>query len=149
MISMCADRTLELNSQALAVLEYLAQREPDFADYKDGQYQVYIKTSAWYNGRECGITFSMVPNLLGTGSWLHIACFEHRNSDGICMIKWTTKHMYLNPPRVDDVPEEAYPNKNTLAAEFRYGEVGKAAQWIYNAMEAYYLESKAEVQNEK
>lgn len=147
-----ADFTFGINHQALAVLHML-NREPDFADYRDGFYKVQFHTRPWYNGRERGVVISMSKRYGGKDDpVLHIAFFEHRNSDEICALKWQTERHYWNHPVEDpEIFNVAYggkdKNKFDVAYSVHYGETGKMAQWIYEQFAAFYgpkEEKKAE-----
>jgi hypothetical protein len=129
-----ADLSFGLNAQALAVAHLLAERE-----IKQGNY--VLGTSTWYNGRERGILFSANP-------WqgkpvLHIAVFEHRNSDKLCALKWH-QPLTINPPTIDDpqVAILAYPNDSSqdVAFEVPYGQIGEMAKWVYAQVEEYLTE---------
>ena len=135
----CVDATLGINRQAWAVLALLSDMYPP--DAPGGiEGGVHIGTTPWYNGRETGFVFSCHP--WGGGSAgrdpLFIAVFEHRNSDALCAIKWTARG-YMNGPRIEDVPEEAFPDKWTHAFTCGWGEAGKMAQWIEKRFEEHCL----------
>lgn len=134
-----ADMTFGLHHQALAVAQFLAGRAPDFAQWKDGRYEVRCETASWYNGRERGVLFSMSPGV--QYPWIHIAVFEHRNSDEVCAVRWTEDCPRLNPPTIADVPDEAYPNKYSVSHSVSWGHIGEMADWVYRAMEEHYAAS--------
>jgi hypothetical protein len=141
--SYIGDTSLGVGHQALAVLQYLARMEPAFATYKGGFYDVMIDTRTWYNGRERGICISMNAIGMGSRNVVHVAVFEHRNSDEIIGLTWETEHTYLNGPNkdFDNVLELAYgPNgtKYDWDASFHSGEVGKCADWVYDTLEKAY-----------
>ena len=139
MINNITDPAFGINNQALAVLHLLADREPDFAEYGDGGYNVLLNTRPWYNGRERGILISM-DSIGEMSKILHIAIFEHRNSDDICCLKWETDTMYLNYPD-DNAIDRAYKgqNKHYADASFKYGEIGECANYIYDTLADYYI----------
>jgi hypothetical protein len=141
------DFSFGIDKQALAVLHML-DREPDFADYENGFYQVRTETRPWYNGRERGFVLSMSPDLIGVAPTVHIAVFEHRNHDGICALRWETAQMYFNHPLEDpEIFEKAYgPGKGKwdVAFSVNYGEAGKMATWVYEQMAAFYKEKRKE-----
>ena len=141
MTNQLIDFTFGINNQALAVMHML-DRAPDFADYKDGFYQTYIKTVPWYNGRESGFVVSMKEHYYD-GKCLHIAVFEHRNSDGLCALRWYTDSFYFNHPLEDkNIFDVAYGGENKtkydLAFTVNYGECGKMADWVYSQLEEHY-----------
>ena len=117
-----ASTTLGLKSQALAVLAMLAQQEPDFAPYdeKQHEYDYDCTTSAWYNGRENGISLVVRPRFRKVEKSLVITFSEVRNSDDIFINSWEDSSVYfLNPPTISDWPETAYKSRKTV----RYGRV--------------------------
>jgi len=146
-----ADPTFNIKAQVLAVMQLLAQRGPAFANYnkKYGDYRVYFETKPWYNGRERGLVITMGPRLIG-GPYLHIAVFEHRNSDQLCTLRWETEHNYWNHPLEDpEIFEKAYHGKTKYdtAASFGCGEIGKCADWVYGEFEDFYLENKKKLED--
>lgn len=144
------DLTFGLNSQALAVLQILAQTEPHFAEYdkENNHYKVSFNTYPWYNGRERGIVISMYPDSLGgSAKHLYIAVFEHRNSDQICCLRWETNLQYLNAPTADkETLKKAYHggNKWDVAITFGCLEVGKCVEWIEKELETFYTANHEE-----
>lgn len=129
-----------VKNQARSVMQML-DREPDFADYENGYYMVRITTRPWYNGRECGFVVSMKRDNAQKAKCLHIAVFEHRNSDNICALKWVTDSDYWNHPLEDpNIFDKAYQGKDKydVAYTVPYGESGKMAQWVYEQMELHY-----------
>ena len=141
-----ANLTFDINPQAMAVGQFLAGMIPDFADYDDvlHRYQVEFETKPWYNGRERGIVITMRPNW-PMGPCLHIAFFEHRNTDSICTLKWETDSGYWNHPLEDrEIFEKAYQSgdKYDVAASFEYGSVGECSQWIFNEFRKFYNEKR-------
>jgi len=140
------DSTFGVKRQARAVLAYLDDREPDFATYKDGFYDVRFETRPWYNGRERGLVVSMWSPVMAKFGAIHIAVFEHRNSDSICTLFWETDGPYWNGPVADqETLDLAYGkgDKWHVAARFSPGEAGAAAAWIYETFEMFY-QRKAE-----
>lgn len=134
------DLTYGVNYQVLAIAQVLANRAPDFAEYSEWHYQVMFNTYRWYNCREQGICLSMSPNPFSKPV-LNIAIFEHRNSDEICCLKWETDHLYMNSPLEDkDIYQKAYHggDKFDVAASFKYLEIGKCVDWIYNEFDLFY-----------
>ena len=138
------DTNFGINRQAAAVL-MLLDREPDFADYDNGFYKVYTQTRPWYNGRENGFVLSMSKSP-GSKEVIHIAVFEHRNSDSICALKWSTNNFYWNHPLEDpNIFELSYgPGKGKfdVAYSVEWGNVGKMADWVYEELEIFYNSQK-------
>ncbi len=123
------DLTFGVGYQAMAVLHFLK-------GLADGESDgVSWTTSPWYNGRECGVVLTVTRFGTGVKQSCHsIAWFEHRNSDQICCLEWD-HGMGINPvsANMDEAIVQAYKgdNKWSVAASFKYGEVGKVADWIY------------------
>lgn len=118
-----ADLTLGLHYNAWAVLHMLAGREADLPD------EWRISTAPWYNGRERGFTFTL-SNYKKT---LHIAVFEHRNSDSICALRWEVELPGMNPPSMATDGAKAYPTDHKyddIAHSVRYDEAGHIAAWV-------------------
>ena len=143
MANTLVDFTFGIKREALSVL-HLLDREPDFADYDNGFYQIECETKPWYNGRERGFVLSS-RHPRGCRV-LHIAVFEHRNSDALCALKWITDNNYWNHPLEDqNIFDKAYhgANKWDVAHSVGWGESGKMANWVYREMKEFYLEEKA------
>ena len=139
-----ADLTLGMGSQARAVLQMLSDREPDFAEYEDGDYQVYMETRPWYNGRERGFVLSMKREFSSYESGvINIAIFEHRNADHLVALSWTTDYIPHNGVVADaETLDLAYANYPEPDAEFPHGRIGECANWIYEKLESHYNKSK-------
>lgn len=116
-----------INEQAIAVLALLPDKE-----YYSDRADLWLEVKPWYNGRERGIVLTV--GTYGANKYLHIAFYEHRNSDSICCLKWQTKLPYWNHPLEDpNIFEVAYgkgKNKYDTAASFGYGKCGDCSQWI-------------------
>jgi hypothetical protein len=111
---------------------------------KEFGYEARIDVARWENCREQGYILSCRAQDWDKGQ-LHIAFFEHRNSDEICAIKWNAVH--LNTPTINDVPEDAYPDKWTHAHTVGYGKVNDMARWLYEEFEEFWEEGKRTVDN--
>ena len=146
------DLTFGLNPQALSVAQLLSERAPEFATYEDGCYDVDFTTKTFYNGRERGMVISMrVVSLGWKAPVLHIAIFEHWNTDGLCAIKWEGDFIY-NAPTHKDIPKEAYSfrsltnrfPKGETASSFvvDWGQIGEMVNWVYNQFSEYYDQSQ-------
>ena len=145
------DSTLGINQQAKAILDYLATCAPEFAEHdnKFNIYKVNFYTHAWYNGRETGFVISMHRFDKINFKNMHIAVFEHRNSDNICAVKWISDKMHLNNPTIEDVPVECYPDKWSVSYEVGYGQVSKMVDWIYETLENHYIEQSSQTVNKE
>lgn len=86
----------------------------------------YWKTTAWYNGRECGICI-VVPVFSGSVNprALVITFGECRASDAIFVDSWTMPEG-MNPPTVDDYDDTAYKNRRT----FDHANIAEAAKCV-------------------
>ena len=128
-----ADMSFGLNHQAVRVARQLAKTKIAVPGY------IQMRTSPWYNGREKGVVIS-VGHFTGDGGVLHIAFFEHRNSDEIHACKWIDK-WDVNPPNTDDGDslKLAYPSnsKNDTAFFVEHGEINEMAEWIKEQVEIH------------
>ena len=120
------DQNLGVSFQARSILALLQS----FAELEEEKYH-WLKSTAWYNGRECGICLSFWNQ--DDKIQLVITFGECRNSDHIFVDTWkmvvdTWKMVPfpINPPTVVDFPEEDY-DRRTI---FEWGEVAKASNHI-------------------
>lgn len=123
-----ADLTLGLNGQARAVLAMLSEISCDgLSAYDEArrEYDVEIKTSAWYNGRERGVCLE-VRAWFTDPMALFITFGENRTSDSIFVDSWEVECRLLNPPTVRDFPDEAYEARTFVP----YGDVAGAVKVI-------------------
>lgn len=122
-----------INKQCMAILEMVDGDEFDSAGI--------ITTRPWYNGREKGVVISVSKNFQNKpNNCLHLAFFEHRNSDSICFLKWFTDSDYWNHPIEDkDIFAKAYKgdSKYDVAKTFGYGEIGDAAAYLIEEIEGF------------
>ena len=106
---------LQIHPIATAILELLMDewRSLDSSN---------LQSSAWYNGRECGICL-----YLRTGTKTLIVTFgEHRNSGEIFVDHWYSEEIFLNPPTVQNFTDKAYKQRKC----FNCDKSNKAAQYI-------------------
>jgi hypothetical protein len=149
------DVNLGVGHQSIAVLQYLANMEPAFANVLDGgSYDVRTETRTWYNGRERGICVSMISRTSFSHPTIHVAVFEYRNDDNIIGLTWETDRPYSNGPNedFDTTIYLAYGRGGTkydYAARFGGGEVGKCADWVYDTLATAYKNSFRELQTTK
>lgn len=145
----CADPSFGLNGQALAVLQLLAYREPEFAVFDEGlrRYQVRIQTFPWYNGRERGICLMVQRDLAspsieeGQDPALFLAIGECRLTDRIFVEKWEQCYLF-NGVTIEDrwkalgdvEAEEVQDQRRT----FTEGQIGLAADYCYDQMGEWY-----------
>lgn len=136
MTNKIVDTTFGLNNQALAVLYFLDRYKADFIP-EDEEYKISLQTCPWYNGREKGFCISMGHYI--KNNWLHIAVFEYRNTDNLCALKWETTSPYWNLATIEEAGKVAYADDSSNPTiSFGYGEIGKCAKWIYDALKEYY-----------
>jgi hypothetical protein len=141
-----ADKDFGIGNQALTILQVLSKTEPGFARYNEEwhEYEVTFNTYPWYNGRERGICISMKPGTIGCDKkTLHIAIFEHRNSDKICCLKWETDRFYWNCPNEGDWEKTldlVYSGRDKWHSDatFPYMAIKECCDWIYNTFKEYY-----------
>lgn len=132
MTNRIGDQTLGLRGQALAVLAMLSEREPDFAEFSEGRYEVEIDTRAWYNGRERGI--ALVLYRFGYDGCIVVTFGEMRTSDGIFVDHWEMQAPPYNGPTIEHMPDRAYYRRK----EFPYGNVGAVVDHILGLMACFY-----------
>lgn len=99
----------------------------------------------WENCREQGY----VITLRTPGQTLHIAFFEHRNSDSICAIRW--KQSVINSPTIDTAQfnGECYRDKYDVSHQVEYGEITEMANWIRDQLTAFWISQQPKVKGEK
>ena len=137
------DTGLSLKSQALAVMHHLAAMEPDFAPYEDGYYQCRISSFAFYNGRERGCGVEIRTPRANSLDSLFIVWSEHRSSDCIVIYHWVGMSQ-INPPTVDDIPEESWDKADMID----WGKTGFAAQLIFRTAKDWWEAEKAKDEQE-
>lgn len=128
------DLTFGLNEQAIKVLKMLSRVDIDLRGS-------FIDTSPWYNGRERGFCLSIHNHLIKDDDRaMHIAVFEHRNSDNICCLLWFTKSPYHNRPIADELTlEKAYKGggKYDVAATFEYSQYSECVRWVIEKIKGF------------
>ena len=148
----CADPTFGLNGQALAVLQLLAYRDPEFAIYDDDlkRYRFEVKTFPWYNGRERGICLQLHSDFDGGPSrpqrkCLLLAVAEDSITNRVFIEVWEQGEQPFNCPTVETRTEalekgdlsdflEVHTNRKSFPA----GQIGKAADYCYDQMSKWY-----------
>lgn len=139
-----ADPSLGLNDQAYAVLAMLGRAEPTDlgAKYDDTsrEYEIEIKTFAWYNGRERGVLLEVRPHFTSKKALL-VTFGECRSGDSIFVDSWEVEEHFLNPPTPADFPDEAYERREVA----RYGDVAKAVDLIKRKIRTFMDAERAPV----
>lgn len=138
-----ADKTFGINEQALLVLEYLSHKDINNMDYierNDNISLVSFTTKPWYNGRETGIVITMQAGFYN-GDCMHVAVFEHRNSDELIVLKWQTDYPYFNHPLEDNaIFAKAYHGggKSNYDKSFEYMRIKECGEYILKEFEIFY-----------
>lgn len=121
------DLTLHMNPGAYEVLKILDKMNIETPSW------FYVFTSAWYNGRERGFVINAQSNFYKI---LHIAVYECKSSDDICLLQWESDSLDLNGPIA---------TKETLSLAYKeyflHEEYEKCAQSVYKRVKNYYLAS--------
>lgn len=127
-----------------SVKEYLQ----DGADYQSravlmliqgllGGYEFGYKkptVARWSNCREQGYVIS--TNTF-KGKDMHIAFFQHRNSDSIHAVRWEEPYIE-NPPTIDTANfGEVYKDKFDTSFQVKPHEIAKMSEWIVEQIRAY------------
>jgi len=126
--------------QAQAVRCYLAQHDGIENSWNDDHkdYDAWPRISRWENCREQGYVVWMRNK---AGTQINIAWFEHRNSDGICAVKW--EQDTLNAPTIDNAKfGDVYKDKYDFSHGVKYGKAAEMAEWIYNQLSAHWTRGK-------
>ena len=132
------------NKQAqgvLAILQYImGSGIEDSWDKKWKRYRADVWLARWENCREQGYVVSLSAENMNT---LHIAWFEHRNSDSIHAIKWHQKCL-INSPTIDtaDFGDECYSNKYDTSFDVHPHEVATMAEWIRDRLLEHWADNK-------
>lgn len=134
------------NKQAravLAILQGFSIEESWNSERREYEAQPYV--ARWENCREQGY----VVSLRALGEQLHIAFFEHRNSDSICAIRW--KQVYINSPTIDtaEFAGQCYKDKWDVSKEVRPGNITDMADWIGGEFESFWRDEKAKADAKK
>jgi len=136
------DTTMGMNPQASAVMEFMKNTAPDFADWNDDlrEYEVIFETRPWYNGRERGFVLSMngESHGLGLNKSLNIAVFEHRSSDDLVAWAWLSNGFGYNEIGLDDVEFNDDDRPAYASHRVDYGRIDLMSIWIYNTFAKYY-----------
>ena len=128
------------NRQARAVLAYLQGNSgiEKSWDGDKGKYMAEPQVARWENCREQGYVVYMRSKHYG--KQINIAFFEHRNSDGICAVKW--EQVTLNSPTIDTAEfGNIYKDKYDTSFDVGYGKVVEMSDWIYEQLEEWWLEN--------
>ena len=136
-----ADSNFGVDHQAMAVVSFLEGMEPDFAEYEHNSYQITIHTRTWENGREHGVCL-IFDHPTKKVKPLIVVCTTGRNHDGIVIYNWLEKmtDRFNNVVTVADLEDDIYEKAKT----FSYGEIGSAANFIYELAAVWYGESTNE-----
>lgn len=124
-----------INKQALGVLKLLKK-----VKIEDDPL-ISRHTAPWYNGREKGIVFTI--NNYKKHKALHIAVFEHRNSDELCALKWE-EDIRLNPPTIDSSADLAYKGQDKYynSHSVAYQQYQAMADWVEENLKEFACSTK-------
>lgn len=128
------DFTLNLNTQAWAVLHALGALTPGFAETERGDdgredFDVYFTTRAWYNGRERGFVLKM-DEPRGSRSFC-VAWAESRGSEDIVVYNW-----------IQDSCQSEWSVDWKSAKNFPKLRVDRVVKYIYKTLEKVYPDFK-------
>lgn len=134
--------TSSIDKQAQAVKCYLETYSGIEPSYNGDTYAAFPYIAEWHNGRENGYVVYMRNQ--DYTKQINIAFFEHRNSDSIHAVKWL-QYTGINPPTIDSAEfGDVYKNKFDTSYAVEYGQAGDMARWIYDELEAFWVECEAE-----
>lgn len=142
-----ANLQFQASASAWAILHFLAQAEPDFAEYQREfrRYDVEFTTGLWNNCRERGFVIEMSAPSFDRS--FYVAFFEHRNSDAPTVESWFGPSSNYGPPATvaargemigEQESERVYRERRELH------DVNDATQYIYDTLEAAYQRLAAE-----
>lgn len=134
------DTTFGLNEQALEVLKLLSAI--DIEEVGNCSNTISIHTYPWYNGREKGFCISIFERI---EEIMHIAVFEHRNTDEIHCLLWITDNVYWNGPVADEKTiEKAYKggSKHDTTTHFRYACYNECVEWVIEKIKCFLCTTK-------
>jgi hypothetical protein len=138
----CADLTLSLSAQSMAILHLLADREVGFASLdEDNQPLCQIQSYAWYNGREKGVALIVWYGSVTAGPCYIIAFGEDRGSDRIFIDSWYEPMAPLNGPTID---LRGAHGRGFRRENLKGSETAKAADRVYSLMSEF-VQSKGKI----
>lgn len=128
------------NHQARAVLAYLQSHDGIESSWNNEikQYLAEPEVNRWHNCREQGYVISMRGGDFQCKQ-INIVFYEHRNSDSICALMF--EGSYVNPPTIDNLPEDVYKDKYDYTHSVEYGKPAEMAEWIIMQLTNFYQEN--------
>jgi hypothetical protein len=124
------------SKQAIAVKAYLEMHDGIEATYDVNTHRYQnVHIGPWFNGRERGFVITMNHNFGGES--INIAFYEHRSSDDIIVLTWTSKRLAINPPTLADAPWNT--GEESSEAVFSYGKASEAADHIYKVLSEWWM----------
>ena len=118
----------------------------EFAPYlgEAGEYDAYVKTFPWFNGRERGFAVVLFREEAPIGPCLILACAECKSSDDIYIIEWEQEQAPRNGPTLEsletalgaDKADEVWAKRQT----FSQGRIGAVVNYMYDRMATFYKE---------
>ncbi len=111
-------------------------------DFEGGEPTI----ARWENCREQGYVVSLTSK--NYSRKLHIAFFEHRNSDEICAVKWEQNNL-INSPNIDtaEFGDKVYKTKYDISHSVSYNQCYDMAQWIRTELVDFWNQTKDELNN--
>jgi hypothetical protein len=129
------------NYQAQAVLAYLRRHGGLSSSWNEEQmrYIAEPEVNRWHNCREQGYVITLRSRKYSRK--LHIAFYEHRNSDSIHAVKFEAS--LINPPTIKDIPKEHpfYESKYATDHSVNVGKADEMADWIYEELNKWWQET--------
>lgn len=131
-------RSLGVPEQIWAVLTLLSQMdfsfEGAFGEGRESEAEMYdVHTHPFHNfeGRAHGFVTN-VHRFNNNEFTLYFTITEHGSCDEICVIDWTGKREYRNPPFTSaDRPEDA------RCVNFRFGDLGGVTEYVHKLVENF------------
>jgi hypothetical protein len=128
-------------TQARCVLAFL-QRMDIEESWNDSFkcYEAKPEVGRWENCREQGYVVMLRNKKY---EQLNIAFFEHRNTDGICAIRWIQST--INSPTIETAQfGDVYKDKYDVSHSVGYHEFQKMSDWIFGQMKAHWFAGLAD-----
>lgn len=104
------------------------------------RYLARPEVNPWFNGRERGYVVTLRSD--DYSRQLHIAFFEHRNSDSICAVMFEAAGL-INPPTINDIPKSHpyYESKWEYDFSVSVGKFIEMSDWIIDKLEDFWEDS--------
>ncbi len=105
------------------------------------KYDAEPMVARWENCREQGYVVSLRA---GNGKQLHVAFFEHRNTDAICALRW--EQNLTNSPTIDtaDFGDKCYSDKWDISHQVGCEQFSEMAAWIEGELTEFWRQNVKE-----